>query len=81
MKTATIALLSKVKDAHQLTTSYQAAKLLGLNTTTVYNWVNKKGSADDDTARRMCELAGEDPAYWLPLITADRTKSPALKAL
>ncbi|MCG7500056.1 helix-turn-helix domain-containing protein [Vibrio sp. Of7-15] len=66
--TYTIALLNRVKAKHELTSDYQLAKILGVSTARVSNWMNGKCSFDWDIAFQiadMLELDDQDVVYNL----------------
>ena len=76
---ATIALLDKYKEACSLASDNACAASLGLTRSAVSLWRQGKGHPDADSVERMCTATGESLAHWLPLIEADRARSPAAR--
>lgn len=69
-------LLSAVKASQGITSDYRLARFLGVTDNTVGNWQHGRRRPDDDTAIRLCELAGIDPAPVLAALAAERASTP-----
>lgn len=73
---ATIKLLDKYREACSLTSDNAVAVRLGLSRSTVSLWRGQKGHPEADSIEKMCTATGESIARWMPLIEADRARSP-----
>ncbi len=73
---ATIDLLDKYKKACTLGSDNACAASLGVSRSAVSLWRNTKGHPEADTVERMCAATGEPVARWLPLIEAERARTP-----
>jgi len=76
MTTDTTKLLNRLSTHLADASDYRIAKELGVSKTTVSNWRVGKGTMSDATAVRVAELLGENPAYILAVVHAERTESP-----
>lgn len=76
---ATIELLDRFKKARGLTSDNAAAGELGVGRAAVSKWRRGDGHPDADSIEAMCAASGEAVARWLPLIEADRARSPAAR--
>ena len=76
----TIELLDAYKQAQGITSDNQAAIALGVTRSAVSGWRNGHNHPEPDTVDTMCKAAGREPARWVPLIEAERARSPAAKA-
>jgi len=77
--TATLTLLDKYKVASSITSDNACAVSLGVSRQAVSKWRNGENHPDADIIEAMCEATGESLAHWLPLIEADRARSPAVR--
>lgn len=76
---ASLDLLDKYKKACNVTSDNACAVQLGLSRSTVSLWRNGKGHPEADTVERMCEATGESLARWLPLVEAERARTPSAR--
>lgn len=76
---ASITLLDKYKKACSLASDNACAVSLGVTRSAVSLWRNGKGHPEADSVERMCEATGESLARWLPLIEAERARSPGAR--
>ncbi|MHA6203486.1 helix-turn-helix domain-containing protein [Dyella soli] len=77
--TATLTLLDKYKVASSITSDNACAVSLGVSRQAVSKWRNGENHPDADIIEIMCTATGESLAHWLPLIEADRARSPAVR--
>ena len=77
--TATLDLLDSYKRARKITSDNACAVDLGITRATVSRWRNQLGHPEADSVSLMCERMGEPLARWLPLIEAERARSPEAK--
>ncbi|MGN6236985.1 DUF3693 domain-containing protein [Dyella sp.] len=75
----TTTLLDKYKKACSLASDNACAVKLGVTRATVSRWRNDLGHPEADSIEAMCTATGEPVARWLPLIEADRARSPAAR--
>lgn len=75
----TISLLDKYKKTCAITSDNACASSLGLTRAAVSRWRNGLGHPDADSVERMCAATGERIERWLPLIEADRARTPAVR--
>ena len=76
---ATIKLLDKFREVCLLPSDNACAVRLGVTRSTVSLWRLQKGHPDADSVERMCSATNEPLAKWLPLIEAERARSPAAR--
>lgn len=76
---ASITLLDKYKKACSLASDNACAKHLGVGRSAVSKWRNGEGHPDADLVQVMCEATGEPITRWMPLIEAERARSPAVR--
>jgi Helix-turn-helix. len=76
---ASITLLDKYKKTCSLASDNACAVSLGVTRSAVSLWRNGKGHPEADSVERMCEATGEPLARWLPLIEAERARSPGAR--
>lgn len=55
------------------------ARALKVQPSAVNNWRHERASPDAESVERMCEATGEPLARWLPLIEAERARSPGAR--
>lgn len=72
----TINLLDKYKAAAKIASDNACAGALGVTRATVSRWRNGLGHPEADTIEIMCKATSESLAHWLPLIEAERARSP-----
>lgn len=75
--TNTNILLDKFKEACSLDSDYAAATSLGLTRATISGWRHGKSHANAEAVAAMCEAIDEPLRTWLPLIEAERARTPA----
>jgi hypothetical protein len=75
----TLDLLDRYKKAREITSDNACAADLGITRATVSRWRNQLGHPEADTVSIMCERIGEPVARWLPLIEAERARTPEAK--
>jgi hypothetical protein len=73
---ATIKLLDKYRETCSLASDNACAASLHVGRAAVSKWRNGLGHPDADSVARMCEATGEPLAHWLPLIEAERARTP-----
>lgn len=73
-------LLDAYRAATASPSDYAAAARLNVTRATVSRWRNALGHPEADAIERMCKATRRDPAKWLPLIEAERARSPAARA-
>lgn len=76
---ATIKLLDKYRETCSLQSDNAVAVSLGLSRSTVSLWRGAKGHPEADSVEKMCSAIGEPLSKWLPLIEAERARSPAVR--
>ncbi|RUL66809.1 XRE family transcriptional regulator [Dyella dinghuensis] len=76
---ATTNLLDKYKKVCSLASDNATAEKLGIGRAAVSKWRNGGGHPDADSVERMCIATGEKLAHWLPLIEAERARSPEIR--
>lgn len=76
---ATIKLLDKFREVCSLPSDNACAVRLGVTRSAVSLWRLQKGHPDADSIERMCAATNEPLAKWLPLIEAERARSPAAR--
>jgi len=76
---ATINLLDKYKKACSIASDNACAGSLGVSRQAVSKWRNGENHPDADVVEKMCEATGERLARWLPLIEAERARSPGAR--
>lgn len=77
--TSSIALLDKYVKAAGHASDSAAARALKVQPSAVNNWRHGRAHPDPESVARMCEATGESVAHWLPLIEADRARTPEAK--
>jgi transcriptional regulator with XRE-family HTH domain len=76
---AAINLLDKYKKACSIASDNACAGSLGVSRQAVSKWRNGENHPDADVVEKMCEATGEPLARWLPLIEAERARSPGAR--
>jgi len=76
---ASITLLDKFKKANGITSDNACANALGVGRAAVSRWRNGDGHPDADLVAVMCDKTGENLAHWLPLIEAERARTPEVR--
>ncbi len=76
---ASLTLLDKYKAVRGITSDNACAQELGITRATVSRWRNELGHPEADLVEKMCAATGEKLAHWLPLIEAERARSPAAR--
>lgn len=76
---AGIDLLDKYKKACLITSDNACATSLGVSRQAVSKWRNAENHPDADIVEKMCSATGEPLRKWLPLIEAERARSPAVR--
>ena len=72
-------LLDKYADVCLFTSDKQIAAALRVRQSAVSNWRHANAHPSAESIERMCEAIGEPLRAWLPLIEADRARTPADK--
>ena len=62
-----------------LTTNQSVADKLSVKQPTVSMWLNDKSHPDAESIEKMCTAIGEPLRKWLPLIEAERARTPAAR--
>ncbi len=75
----TIKLLDNYKKACSITSDNACALSLEVTRSTVSGWRLGKSHPDASSVERMCSTIGEPLGKWLPLIEAERARTPADK--
>lgn len=73
---ASIKLLDSYKKTCSLASDNACAHSLGIGRAAVSKWRNGTGHPEADLIAKMCEVTGEPVAHWLPLIEAERARTP-----
>lgn len=60
-------------------TDSDTARALKVQPSAVNNWRHNRAKPDPESIERMCDATGEPLARWLPLIEAERTRSPGAR--
>lgn len=76
---AAINLLDKYKKTCSIASDNACAISLGVSRSAVSLWRNGKGHPEADSIEQMCDAIGEPLARWLPLIEAERARSPGAR--
>jgi transcriptional regulator with XRE-family HTH domain len=76
---ATIKLLDKYKAACSIPSDNACAERLKVSRQAVSKWRNEQAHPDADSVEKMCDSIHEPLRAWLPLIEAERARSPAVK--
>lgn len=76
---SSITLLDKYVKAGGHASDSAAARALKVQPSAVNNWRHGRAHPDAESVSRMCEATGESVAHWLPLIEADRARTPEAK--
>lgn len=76
---ATNKLLDKYALACSVAMDKDLAARLRVTKQAVSNWRKGNAHPDAESVARMCETTGEQIAHWLPLIEAERARSPEAK--
>lgn len=76
---STIILLDKYRASCSLKSDNACAVSLGIGRAAVSKWRNGTGHPEADSIERMCKATGEPIAKWLPLIEAERARTPEAK--
>ena len=72
--------IDRVKVAKNLTSDYSAAKVLGLSQSSVITMRARKSTMDDDTAAKVAEALGMNPAGVILDQAAERVKSEIVRS-
>lgn len=72
--------IDRVKVAKNLTSDYAVAKVLGLSQSSVITIRTRKSTMDDETASKVAEALGMNPAGVILDQAAERVKSEAVRA-
>lgn len=70
-------LLDNYKKVCLLASDNAAAERLGLTRATLSGWRHEKSHANAEAVEKMCTAIGEPVRQWLPLIEAERARTPA----
>ncbi|WP_424680881.1 DUF3693 domain-containing protein [Frateuria sp. YIM B11624] len=73
---ATIQLLDKYKAACAILSDNACAISLDVTRAAVSKWRNGQAHPDADSVEKMCTKTGEQLRHWLPLIEAERARTP-----
>lgn len=76
---ASIILLDNYKKVCGIASDNACALSLGITRAAVSRWRNSTGHPEADLIERMCKATGEPIAKWLPLIEAERARTPEAK--
>ena len=76
---STIKLLDKYKKVRSITSDLACAESLGVGRAAVSKWRNGGGHPEADSVEKMCDAIHEPLRQWLPLIEAERARSPAVR--
>jgi transcriptional regulator with XRE-family HTH domain len=76
---ATINLLDKYKKACSITADNACAVSLHVTRATVSGWRLGKSHPDAESVEKMCNAMQEPLRQWLPLIEAERARTPAAR--
>lgn len=74
-----IKLLDKYVEVCGCENDSEAARALKVRPSAVNNWRHDRAKPDAESIERMCEATGEPLARWLPLIEAERARSPGAR--
>lgn len=72
-------LLDKYAAMCKHATDSDVARALKVRPSAVNNWRHDRAMPDAASVEKMCEATGEPLSHWLPLIQAEREKSPAAR--
>jgi transcriptional regulator with XRE-family HTH domain len=75
----TISLLDKYCEVCKHASDSAAARALKVQPSAVNNWRHGRSHPDAESVERMCLAIGESVAKWLPLVEAERARSPEAK--
>lgn len=75
----TIVLLDKYCETCKHASDSAAARALKVQPSAVNNWRHGRSHPDAESVERMCIAISESVAKWLPLIEAERARSPEAK--
>jgi transcriptional regulator with XRE-family HTH domain len=73
---AGIKLLDKYAKSCSIAQDKDLAAKLRVTKAAVSGWRHGKSHPDAESIAKMCEATGEPLAHWLPLIEADRARTP-----
>ena len=73
---STIQLLDKYKAACAIPSDNACAISLGVTRAAVSKWRNGQAHPDADSVEKMCAKTGQPLRQWLPLIEAERARTP-----
>ena len=76
---ATIKLLDKYKMTSNINSDNACSVALGVSRQAVSKWRNEENHPDADSVEKMCDAINEPLRRWLPLIEAERARSPAVR--
>ena len=72
-------LLDKYMSVCKHSTDMAAAKSLGLGRSAISAWRHEHRHAEADAVAKMCDAINEPLRQWLPLVEAERARSPAVR--
>lgn len=75
----TITLLDKYADVCKHASDSATARALKVQPSAVNNWRHGRSHPDAESIERMCIATGDSVAHWLPLIEAERARTPEAK--
>jgi len=76
---SSVKLLDKYKQACAIASDNACAVKLGVTRAAVSRWRNEQNHPEADIVEAMCEATGEPVARWLPLIEAERARTPSAR--
>lgn len=75
----TITLLDKYAAVCKHASDSATARALKVQPSAVNNWRHGRSHPDAESIERMCIATGDSVAHWLPLIEAERARTPEAK--
>lgn len=72
--------IDRVKSARGIESDYAAAKLLGVNKSTISQYRSRESTLDEDAAITVANMLGLEPAGVILDQAAERVKSPEVRA-
>ncbi len=73
---AAIKLLDKYAEVCKHASDSETARALKVQPSAVNNWRHDRAKPDAESIERMCDAINEPLAHWLPLIEAERARTP-----
>lgn len=64
-----------------ITSAYGIAKRLGVTQSSAHKWFHQGGSFDETTTLEVAEILGENPAYMMACIRAERAKNQEVRTI